>query len=84
VVASDPLATVIRCVVRGCKPEGISLCGEAAGAHWEYLKTNGHQPAGSSYPPVAGPPAMTSIQPGLQRVGAPARGDSTDEFHPEA
>lgn len=43
IVASEPLATVIACLVRGAKVTDVEVVnGSADRPAWEYLRTNGH------------------------------------------
>lgn len=45
IVASEPLATLIRCVVQGSKPEVPGpVCGGGREPHIEHLRTNGAAP----------------------------------------
>jgi len=43
IVASEPLATIIACLVRGAKVTDVEVVnGSADRPAWEYLRTNGH------------------------------------------
>jgi broad specificity phosphatase PhoE len=61
IVASEPLATIIGCLVRGTKLAEADFGGGAEGKPaWEYLRTNGHGPA-KSPEPVATKPIRNEV-----------------------
>lgn len=92
IVASEPLASVIRCLIRGCKMVGLSSVATLnEGPIWEYLTTNGNGEgaalagAQAKSPPLAAPRPFASRKPDSGRDGieVPTRGGSPDEFSPE-
>ncbi len=62
VVASEPLASVIRCVVRGCKPECLAPVGDGGeGRNWELLTVSANGAAPSAPPGSASGGGSDSI-----------------------
>lgn len=54
IIVPEPLASIVRCVVRACPVEVIALFNTPApGRTWEYLTMNGSAPADSRFASVA-------------------------------
>jgi probable phosphoglycerate mutase len=71
IVASEPLATLVCCFVTGRKLDLTeSTCHAASQKQWEYLRTNGHGPAG----PAASDSELNAVDAALTPVhrGEPA------------
>jgi len=79
VVASEPIATIVACIVRGVVPADINPCGEPREKRWEHLKTNG------TAPPVAAKAAVpTDVVASAQHLELASRGTTAHEFSREA
>lgn len=86
VVVPEPVATVVRCIVRGCKLEGIdpTACSDGERTrHWEFLQANGQAPGR-----WAAAATVSPVPRGTRTESAPVelstRGGPADEFRREA
>jgi len=78
IVAPEPLATIVACIVRGVVPADINPHGEPSEKRWEYLKTNGVAP------PLAAKTAASDLVASAQHLELASRGTTAHEFSREA
>jgi probable phosphoglycerate mutase len=78
IVVPEPLASVVRCVVRSCPVEAIALFNSPSdGRTWEYLMMNGSTPADGRFARTADSaarPEATAVS-----IAAP-HGDAANEY----
>ena len=78
IIVPEPLASVVRCVVRNCPVEAIALFNAPAdGRTWEYLTLNGSTPADGRFACVA--EHRTPQAAGAVSIAVP-NGDVADEY----
>lgn len=78
IIVPEPLASVVRCVVRCCPVEAIALFNRPAdGRTWEYLTMNGLTPADGWFARV--PEERTPQTAGAVSIALP-NGEAADEY----